>query len=105
MRDLAEYLGNLRICKGLDNLEDDINEKLDIKQPFLNEKGKVAAFTEDRAGQQCKVSNHRVIRHVLCGIFARSEIKACIKCKTYASSLRKRRSRMDEDSERKKIQV
>ena len=69
MRDLAEYLGNLLICKGLDSFEDVINETLDISQPFLNEKGEVAAFIEDRVRQQCKLSNYKVICHVLCEIF------------------------------------
>ena len=42
VRDL--YLGNLPICRELDNFEDAVNEKLDISQPFLNEKVEVAAF-------------------------------------------------------------
>ena len=105
VRALAEYLGNLLTCKGLDNFEDIINEKLDISQPFLNEKGEVAAFIEDRDGQQSKVSNYKVIYHVLCEIFTTSEMKTCTKCKTYASTLRKRRSRMDQDSERKKLRA
>ena len=49
-KNLAENLGNLPICKGLDNFEDGTNEKLDITQPFLNEKGEVASFIEDRVG-------------------------------------------------------
>ena len=68
--DLAEYLGNLPICKGLDNFENVINEKLDISQPFA--------------------------------ISTTSEMKTCVKCKTYASTLTKRCSMMDEDSEIKK---
>ena len=51
VRDLTEYLGNLLICKGLDNFEDVINETLDISQPFLNGKGEVPAFIEGRVGQ------------------------------------------------------
>ena len=105
MKNLAEYLGNLAICDRLVNFEDVINEKLDISQPFLNEKGEVAAFIEVRVGQQCKVSNYKVIHHVLCEIFTTSEMKTCTKCKTYARTFRKRRSRMDEDSERKKLRV
>ena len=89
----------------MDNFEDVINEKLDISQPFLNEKGEVPACIEDSDGQQCKFSNYKVIYYVLCEIFTMSEMKTCTKCKTYASTLRKRRSRMDEDSERKKLRV
>ena len=100
MRDLAEYLVNLLIYKGLDNFDDVINEKLDFSQPFLNEKGEVAAFIEDRAGQQRKVSNYKVIRHVFCEIFT-SEMKTCTKRRTSASKLRKRRSKMDEDQKKK----
>ena len=105
VRDLAEYLGNLLICKELDNFEDVLNEKLDISQPFLNVKGEVPACLEDRDGQQCKFSNYKLIYYVICEIFTMSEMKTCTKCKTYASTLRKRRSRMDEDSERKKLRV
>ena len=32
-------------------------------------------------------------------------MKTCTKCRAYASTLRKRRPRMDEDSERKKLKV
>ena len=91
MRDSAEYKGNLPICK------------LDISQPFRNEKGEIAAFNENRASQKCKVSNYKVIRHVLCERFTMSEMKTSTKCETYASTSRKKLSRLHEDSQRKKL--
>ena len=101
----AAELRNIKACQGLEKFEDILEDKIDFFQPFVNEKGEVVAYAENEKGTQFDFHSFRRIRHISCQGLITDDVAICDTCKNYENILRKTRSRISDEPERKKIRV
>ena len=101
----AAKLRNIKACQGLEKFEDILEDKIDFFQPFLNQKGEVVTYVENERGTQFDVHLFRRIRHISCQGLISDDVTICDTCKNYENTLRKTRSRISDEPERKKMRV
>ena len=71
----------------------------------MNEKCEVVAYVENERGTQFYIHSFRRIRHILCQGVISDDVTTCGTCKNYENTLRKTRSRISDEAERKKMRV
>ena len=71
----------------------------------MNEKGEVVAYVKNERGTQFDFHSFRRIRHISGQGLISDDVTICDTCKSYENTLRKTRSRISDEPERKKMPV